>query len=323
MNFIDDDVRPFNPFTHPNKTFIGIQVTNDPDTFLLLYNCKDCNSTISKSSKNNHDWRNPWKNLLLSLKTYFFANTPTSLISPVPPLISLLINFVFIAAIYAVVLLLKWNLLIKFLIPAQILKYLALTKIRWTMIKIISDSEISKLLNAAQLQSTRDYFMISLTLVTGLRCSEVIGLYIEDVAPFNDVSTILTVPARISKNSKTREIPINENTRQLLKSMISYKKIHSENTYLDSFLFVSKYTHRQLSSRDFQRIVKTLSIRTIGRPITPHTLRHTFATRLLKHTNLRVIQELLGHSSIQTTQIYTHVNSDDKRIAIEKVGADL
>jgi len=187
------------------------------------------------------------------------------------------------------------------------------------MIKTINESEILKLLNAAQSQSTRDYIMISLTLFTGLRCSEVIGLYIEDVAPFGDVSTVLTVPARISKNSKSREIPMNENTRQLLKLMLEYKRAHSEDTYLDSFLFISKYTHNHLSSRDFQRIVKTLSIQSIGRPITPHTLRHTFATRLLNHTNLRVIQELLGHSSIQTTQIYTHPNMSDARKAIVKI----
>ncbi len=88
---------------------------------------------------------------------------------------------------------------------------------------------------------------------------------------------------------------------------------------LKDFLFFSKYTHRQLSSRDFQRIVKQLSIRSIGRPITPHILRHTFATRLLKHTNLRVTQVLLEHSNLQTTQLYTHVNIDDALDSINKV----
>ncbi len=184
------------------------------------------------------------------------------------------------------------------------------------MIKIISDSEISKLLDFAFERSLRDYTMIALTLVTGLRCSEAIGLFIEDVAPFGDISTILTIPGRIAKNQKKREIPMNEATRSFLKNFIEFKTHSNEPTSPKSFLFISKHTHRQLSSRDFQRIVKTFSIRTIGRPITPHTLRHTFATRLLKHTNLRVIQELLGHTSIQTTQIYTHVSSEDSRLAV-------
>ncbi|MBA7522319.1 Tyrosine recombinase XerD [subsurface metagenome] len=184
------------------------------------------------------------------------------------------------------------------------------------MIKIISDSEISNLLDFAFERSLRDYTMIALTLVTGLRCSEAIGLFVEDVAPFGDISTILTIPGRIAKNQKKREIPMNEATRSFLHNFIKWKILSNEPTAPNSFLFVSKHTHRQLSSRDFQRIVKTFSIRTIGRPITPHTLRHTFATRLLKHTNLRVIQELLGHSSIQTTQIYTHVSTEDSRLAV-------
>jgi len=185
------------------------------------------------------------------------------------------------------------------------------------MIKTINDSEVFKLLSAAFKQSVRDFTMISLALAAGLRCSEVVGLYIEDFSPFGNISTVLTVPKRIGKNDKKRQIPINIETRDILFKFLSLKEKRSEPTYPDSFLFLSKYTHKPLSNRDFQRIVKELSISSIGRAITPHVLRHTFATRLLKHTNLRVIQELLGHSSIQTTQIYTHVNSEDSRLAID------
>lgn len=187
------------------------------------------------------------------------------------------------------------------------------------MIKTINDAEISSLLSAAKKHSLRDYTMISLALSSGLRCSEIVGLFIEDFSPFGDVSTILTVPTRIAKNGKKREIPINQQTREFLFDFISFKEGHSEPTFPDSYLFISKFTGNPLSSRDFQRIVKELSILSIGHSISPHTLRHTFATRLLKHTNLRVIQELLGHSSIQTTQIYTHVNSSDSQLAIDKL----
>jgi len=187
------------------------------------------------------------------------------------------------------------------------------------MVKTINDSEINKLLSAAFKQSIRDFTMISLALSAGLRCSEVVGLYIEDFSPFGNISTVLTIPDRIAKNGKKREIPINEDTRDMLFNFLSLKEKRSEPTFPDSFLFLSRYTHKPLSSRDFQRIVKELSIASLDRAITPHTLRHTFATQLLKHTNLRVIQELLGHSSIQTTQIYTHVNSEDSRLAIDSL----
>ena len=187
------------------------------------------------------------------------------------------------------------------------------------MVKTINESEVQILLSASFKQSIRDFTMISLALSAGLRCSEVVGLHIEDVAPYGDISTVLTVPQRIGKNRKKREIPINIETRDILFIYLDTRiRLHGPSNPDDS-LFVSIHTKNPLSTRDFQRIVKELSISSIDRAITPHILRHTFATRLLKHTNLRVIQELLGHSSIQTTQIYTHVSSEDSRLAIDSL----
>lgn len=185
------------------------------------------------------------------------------------------------------------------------------------MIKTINDLEISDLLLAASKQDIRDYTMISLALSTGLRCSEIVGLFIEDIAPFRDVSTILTVPTRIGKNGKKREIPINSEARSIISSFLHVKELRKQPLDPISYLFVSHHSHRPLSSRDFQRIVHDLSISSINRSISPHTLRHTFATRLLKHTNIRVVQELLGHVNLQTTQIYTHVDINDARLAID------
>jgi site-specific recombinase XerD len=184
------------------------------------------------------------------------------------------------------------------------------------MVNTINETEIGKLLVAAKDQDIRDFTMVYLALSTGLRVSELVGLFIEDVAPFEGISRILIVPSRIGKNSKKRDIPINYETQTLLAHFLRIKASRSEFLNSDSFLFVSHKTKRPLSSRDFQRIVNQLSITSIGRRISPHTLRHTYATRMLRHTNLRVIQELLGHSSIQSTQIYTHVSIDDAQQAI-------
>lgn len=185
------------------------------------------------------------------------------------------------------------------------------------MIKIIYEGEIPKLLLAAKDQGLRDFTMIYLALSTGLRCSELVGLYVEDIAPFGVISRILVVPPRLGKNSKKRDIPLNQETIDLLTHFLTIKKDLDEFTIGSSPLFVSRYTGNPLSSRDFQRIVKDLSIKSIGRSITPHTLRHTFATRLLRHTNLRVVQEALGHSSVQSTQIYTHPGISDISDAID------
>lgn len=187
------------------------------------------------------------------------------------------------------------------------------------MINTITDIEIQKLLSASKLQSARDFTMIYLALSTGLRVSELVGLFVEDVRPFGEVSRILTVPKRIGKNGKTRDIPLNQDTRSILTDFIRIKEASSQFLNSDSFLFVSMHTHNPLSTRDFQRIVKKLSINSINRSISPHTLRHTFATRLLKHTNLRVIQETLGHAWLNTTQIYTHPDKTDCIDAVDKL----
>ncbi len=185
------------------------------------------------------------------------------------------------------------------------------------MLKILNEKEISSLLRVAAGNSKRDYTMILLTLATGLRCSELIGLYIEDIAPYGSVSTILTVPERIAKRKVKREIPLNHETREVLISWLSTRKAIDHPVGPDSFLFTSHNKGNSLNSRDFQRIVKRLSTAVLGRSISPHTLRHTFATRVLKQSNTRVVQELLGHANIQTTEIYTHINSDDTRAALD------
>lgn len=191
------------------------------------------------------------------------------------------------------------------------------------MRKTINDDEIKKLLFYAGKNGLRDFTMIFLALSTGLRVAELVGLYLEDVAPFGEVSTILTVPSRVGKNGKKRDIPINEETRKVLSTYIHFKKDLNHPVNPDSYLFCSSRSHYSLFPRDFQRIVHDLSITAINRSITPHTLRHTFATRLLKHTNLRVVQELLGHANVQTTQIYTHVSMEDVQPVIENLNLPL
>lgn len=185
------------------------------------------------------------------------------------------------------------------------------------MINTITELEISELLSLAKYSYPRDFTMIFLALSTGLRVSEITGLFIEDVCPFGEITKELTVPSRIGKNGKKRYIPLNQETRDVLSDWLKFRHFGGDVLDPDNFLFVSRYTKNPLSSRDFQRIVKDLSVRSIGRPISPHTLRHTFATRLLKHTNIRIIQELLGHAWLNTTQIYTHPDKTDCIDAID------
>ena len=179
--------------------------------------------------------------------------------------------------------------------------------------------EVESFLIQAKNEYFRDFVMVSLCLGTGLRNSELIGLKIENVLPYGVVSNFLNVPAAISKSKKDRSIPLHENLKFLLGNFYQWKTTMNEPADSSAFLFVSKFTHNKLNPRDFQRIVSKISIKSIGRSIHPHVLRHTFATRLLVQSNLKVVQEVLGHKNIQTTQIYTHPTSSDILEAINKM----
>jgi len=185
--------------------------------------------------------------------------------------------------------------------------------------KTLLGNEIDSLLAEARDSGVRDYMMIDLALNTGLRNSEICSLTIELVYSFDIVPCILVLPGSISKGNNPRDIPLNPDIREHLKQYMSWKNNDSGFTPPDTFLFTSKFTGNQLSPRDFQRICGTISKKAIGRSINPHVLRHTFATRLLSVSNLRIVQKVLGHINIQTTQIYTHPSNSDVSEAINKL----
>jgi len=184
---------------------------------------------------------------------------------------------------------------------------------------ILLDMEIDSLKAQAFDSGVRDFTMILLTLNTGLRCSEVTGLTVNCVYTYETVNNFLDLPGTISKGGRPRKIPFHLDVMEQIKAFINWKEATHECLEPDCALFLSKFTHKQLTPRDFQRIVRTISIKSIGRPIHPHTLRHTFATKLLQKTNLRVVQKALGHADIRTTQIYTHPSDEDLSIAINKI----
>lgn len=186
-------------------------------------------------------------------------------------------------------------------------------------LKILLPHEIDFILEEAMKQSHRDYMMIFLCLNTGLRNSELVNLTVECVRPHKVFTSIMWLPGTIAKGGSGREIPLNPDTRQKLQWFYQRKVDWSEYVKPESPLFVSRYTHKKLSPRDFQRILSEISIKSIGRSAHPHLLRHTFATKLLAASNLRIVQQVLGHKNIQTTQIYTHPNSNDLVNAVNKL----
>lgn len=162
----------------------------------------------------------------------------------------------------------------------------------------------------------RDYAIITIFLNCGLRLSELVGMNISDIR-FDEMK--LTV---IGKGNKERTIYLNE---ACIKAINNYLKVRPTNAKKDSknsdkALFLSSYRQR-ISKRTVQNVVDR-ELRNAGLDTTKystHKLRHTAATLMYKYgqVDIRALQELLGHESISTTEIYTHVDNDQVRSAVE------
>lgn len=157
----------------------------------------------------------------------------------------------------------------------------------------------------------RDRALMEVLYASGMRVSELCGLKIQD---YNSAAKEMRV---FGKGARERVVLLNDSAHLWLERYLAdhwSKLAGGRQPQPDNPLFVSRQATR-LSSRSVHRIVlKYARLAGINKPITPHTLRHTFATHLLEGgADLRVVQDLLGHTTISTTQIYTHVSLDRLR----------
>jgi integrase/recombinase XerD len=151
-------------------------------------------------------------------------------------------------------------------------------------------------------EDSRDAAMVELLYATGLRVSELINL---EVAHLNlDVGFLQAT----GKRDKQRIVPIGDKARQLVSEYLQSARPAFVTRRMSSALFLTRLG-RAMSRQCFWKILKDRTARAgITKPISPHMLRHSFATHLLDHgADLRSVQMMLGHASIATTQIYTHV----------------
>ena len=180
--------------------------------------------------------------------------------------------------------------------------------------KALSIEEVDLLLNfKSEKQSTedlRDGVMVELMYAAGLRVSELVGLNVRDVDL--DVGSVRT----IGKGYKERIIPIYETAVESISEYVTIiRPIHSQSQKQEA-LFLNRRGSRLTRQAVWLRLRKLAITVAISDKITPHMIRHSFATHLLHGgASLRHVQELLGHSNIATTQIYTHLT--DKHIRNE------
>jgi integrase/recombinase XerD len=166
-----------------------------------------------------------------------------------------------------------------------------------TLPNVLSKEEIKAILEAPK--NLKHKAMLSMIYSCGLRRSELLNLKPNDIDSKRNVVII-----RQSKGKKDRITPLSPKILELLRD---YYKEYSPKTYL----FEGQEKNTQYSARSLEEVLKkSIKLATINKPVTLHWLRHSYATHLLESgTDLRYIQELLGHNSSKTTEIYTHVST--------------
>ena len=176
--------------------------------------------------------------------------------------------------------------------------------------KFMTEEQVTRLLQTpddTDLLGSRDKAMLEEIYSSGLRVSELVGLNIDDL----DVAAgVIKVRG---KGKKERVSPVGQTAVNALTKYIDQRKLIMAQDSPNAPLFINKHGQR-LSTRSVRRkLDKYLIEAHLDPDISPHTLRHSFATHMLNHgADLRVVQELLGHQSLSTTQIYTHLTT--KRI---------
>ncbi|MEC7865931.1 MAG: site-specific tyrosine recombinase XerD [Pseudomonadota bacterium] len=172
--------------------------------------------------------------------------------------------------------------------------------------KILSEEDVNKLINAPDIKTPiglRDRTMLEILYACGLRISELITL---NVLNLNSRQGLVSV---MGKGEKERLVPMGEEALERVADYLAYgRNQFLKENQSSSFLFLSKRGTRMTRQAFWYRIKQYALKSGVDKSLSPHTLRHAFATHLLNHgADLRTIQLLLGHTSLSTTQIYTEV----------------
>lgn len=180
-------------------------------------------------------------------------------------------------------------------------------KIEKKLPKYLTEEEVIRLLDIKLTEpiNYRNKAMLELLYATGIRISEMLDLKINNYYQDDECIKVM------GKGKKERIIPIGDITIKYLNMYINEYRNYILKTKQSDYLFVN-YNGSRLSRQGFFKILKKICRENnIEKDISPHILRHSFATHLLNNgANLRVIQELLGHENISTTEIYSHISKE-------------
>lgn len=180
----------------------------------------------------------------------------------------------------------------------------------------LEENQIAPLTYAINQRSHPTPIAYHLMLQAGLRIGEVVQLAWCDLIIKHEPVNVIRLDSTITKRHRAREIPV---TRDLAARLLTtYRSQRHHKLFTPAGYVCAKYPGlNSVTPRTLQRHIAYTALKDRNLHLTPHMLRHTFATRLLRVTDIRIVQELLGHKNLATTQIYTHPNHNDLRKAID------
>jgi len=162
----------------------------------------------------------------------------------------------------------------------------------------------------------RNYTIALLMIDAGLRVGEVVQLAQTDLYYIDRQVQALRIRKEISKSKVERIVPLSTRICEAIQTM--YSTWWFDGVTADwKFAFYQLNPSKHITTRQVERIIRAAAMKCLGRPIHPHILRHTFADRLRKVTDLPTLQKLLGHNHLSSTQVYMHPGQDDMKKAID------
>lgn len=180
----------------------------------------------------------------------------------------------------------------------------------------LSRQEVESLLSQPDIRTTiglRDRAMLELAYASGLRVSEVVGLRLQDIDLHEGFVRVF------GKRSKERWVPVGDSATAAVEDYLRLARPKLLGRRSEDYLFLSGRGTPLSRTQFWLRLKQYAKQAGISRPVSPHTLRHSFAVHLLQGgADLRAVQEMLGHASINTTQIYTRVSIDHLREVYRK-----
>ena len=171
---------------------------------------------------------------------------------------------------------------------------------------VLSEEEVFRIIDSVDVctwQGSRDKAILEVLYGCGIRVSEAVGLRVSGLYFKEGFVRV------IGKGNKERLVPLNEMAAESLKSYLD-RRPEPADSESDDIVFLNRFG-KPLSRQSMFKMIKTQALLAdIRKEISPHTFRHSFATHLVEHgADLRVVQEMLGHESVTTTEIYTHIDT--------------